>query len=407
VLTPAVGSHQALVGTAAHTVGRPLRHRVFVGRRPSAVGLEPEVRVAYGDLGIHDDSVASYAAHVDRLCFLVHPSSNRVYGAEAPRLAASELRALAALTGSAFTGISVDDLGGVPYVSFDVEQLDNDALAVVSNLSSVYAAFRRRDARDDAELTPLTLARLDRWDSDLITIQKYAGKTNEQFTKLLVNLAIAAAHGAASFTGDPLRVLDPLCGRGTTLNQIVMYGFDAVGVDIDRRDIDAYTTFFVQWLKDKRAKHQTTRDVDRRAGLSAPKFHVEFSHDKESQKAGVVQRVATVVADTEHAGDLFKRIDALATDLPYGVQHGSRRGETLSRAPHELLAVALPSWLRALRTGGGIAISYNANITKRADITALLNDAGAEVLLDDDTDFRHRVDRAIVRDVIVARKHSR
>jgi len=371
------------------------------------------VRVAYCDLGIHNDSVApdapSYAAHVDRLCFLVHPSSNRVYGAEAPRLAASEVRALAALTGCDFANISVEVLGDVPYVSFDAEHLDGDALAVVSNLSSVYAAFRRRDAdaRGEVELTPLTLARLDRWDSDLITIQKYAGKTNEQFTKLLVNLAIAAGNGAASFTGDPLRVLDPLCGRGSTMNQVVMYGFDAVGVDLDRRDIDAYTTFFVQWLKDKRAKHQTTRDVERRAGLSAPKFQVEFSHDKESQKAGVVQRVTTVVADTEHVGDLFKTIDALATDLPYGVQHGSRRGDTLSRAPHELLAAALPSWLRALRTGGGIAISYNAHVTTRADIATLLDDAGAEVVLDEDADFRHRVDRAIVRDVIVARKRPR
>src|SRR4051812_46998252 len=118
--------------------------------------------------------MASYAAHVDRLCFLVHPSSNRVYGAEAPRLAASELRALAALTGTEFTGISVDILGGVPYVSLDVERLDDDALAVVSNLSSVYAAFRRRETRDETALTPVTLARLDRWDSDLITIQKYA-----------------------------------------------------------------------------------------------------------------------------------------------------------------------------------------------------------------------------------------
>lgn len=58
VLTPPVGSYEALVRTSAYAVGHPLRHRVFVGWRPSAVGLEPTVRVAHGDLRIHGDSVA-------------------------------------------------------------------------------------------------------------------------------------------------------------------------------------------------------------------------------------------------------------------------------------------------------------------------------------------------------------
>jgi len=343
---------------------------------------------------------------VERLCFLVHPSANRVYEAEAPRLAVSEVRALGALTACDFAGVAIENLGGVPYVSFDAA-LDHDALAVVSNLSSMLAAFRRRNRGDEVQLVPLSLERLDRWDTDLLTIQKYAGKTNEQVTKLLVNLAIAAAGGAAPFSGQRLRVLDPLCGRGTTLNQAVMYGHDAIGVDIDRRDIDAYTTFFVQWLKDKRAKHQANRGTERRVGLSAPTFSVEFARDKDAQRAGDVQRVTTVVADTEHTGDLFKRVDAIATDLPYGVQHGSRSGGSLSRTPHELLAAALPSWLRALRPGGGIAVAFNVNVLKRDDLVDTFANAGADVLLPAmDADFRHRVDRAVVRDVIVARKHT-
>lgn len=46
-------------------------------------------------------------------------------------------------------------------------------------LCSICREFRQK---------PLELCRLDQFDDDLLTIQKYAGKTNEHFTKLLVNV---------------------------------------------------------------------------------------------------------------------------------------------------------------------------------------------------------------------------
>ena len=82
---------------------------------------------------------------------------------------------------------------------------------------------------------------LARYDSDLITIPKYAGKTNEQFTKLLLNLTILLARRPRRRMLDAqLVVLDPLCGRGTTLNQALMYGYDAIGIEIDGKDVEAY-----------------------------------------------------------------------------------------------------------------------------------------------------------------------
>ena len=49
---------ETVVRTAAHAVGRPFGDGVVVGGRPTAVGLEPSVRVAHGGLGVHDLSVA-------------------------------------------------------------------------------------------------------------------------------------------------------------------------------------------------------------------------------------------------------------------------------------------------------------------------------------------------------------
>ena len=38
-------------------------------------------------------------------------------------------------------------------------------------------------------------------------------------------------------------MLDPLCGRGTTLNQALTYGYDAAGIDLDGKDFEAYSAF--------------------------------------------------------------------------------------------------------------------------------------------------------------------
>ena len=51
---------------------------------------------------------------------------------------------------------------------------------------------------------------------DLSGVLKYKGKTNEMFTGMLVNLAVFSSEYAKWFD-RPLQVLDPMCGRGTTL----------------------------------------------------------------------------------------------------------------------------------------------------------------------------------------------
>ncbi len=48
VCAPALGRHETLVGASAHAVGKPLGQLVVVRRRPSAVELEPLVRVHDG-----------------------------------------------------------------------------------------------------------------------------------------------------------------------------------------------------------------------------------------------------------------------------------------------------------------------------------------------------------------------
>src|SRR5205085_3311919 len=130
------------------------------------------------------------------------------------------------------------ELGGVGYVTFSTaERLSEQDVALLSNLSSLYALF---EFTGDL-LRPVGITPLDKFDSDLLTIQKYPGKTNELFTKLLMNVTLLAT--ANPTVAKPLHVLDPLCGRGTTLNQAMMYGFDATGLEVDGKDFEAYEQF--------------------------------------------------------------------------------------------------------------------------------------------------------------------
>jgi hypothetical protein len=87
------------------------------------------------------------------------------------------------------------------------------------------------------------------------------------------------------------------------------------------------------------------------------------------------------------------------------VQHGSRSGGGLHRSPLDLLAAAVPGWVRVLRPGGAVGIAVNNRTSPRAHTLQVLADAGLEPLDSGPyRGFEHRVDQAIVRDIVVAVK---
>lgn len=338
---------------------------------------------------------------------LLLPSHNRVYARESARLARAELLVLdEAVLGGRIEEIEERTLGGVRYLTFRAPRLGGEDLAQLANLSGLYALFERTGET----LTPVTVERLDKFPDDLITIQKYVGKTNEDFTKLLLNVtAYSCAHPGRLLTGR-LRVLDPLAGRGTTLNQAVMYGLDAAGVERDPKSFDAYQNFFRQWLKNTRLKHRADLGPVRRDHRTlGRRLAVTLGVDKERYRAGETIDVTAVNADTTAAGDFFAAgsFDLIVTDAPYGVQHGSRARDAgasaRSRSPLPLLAEALPVWRRLLRPGGAVGIAWNTQVARRAELTALLAEVGLAVRESEPyLGFAHRVDQAITRDLVVA-----
>lgn len=338
------------------------------------------------------------------LALLLRASANRVYGDAAAGLAAAELRVL----GPHLPGLSVDApvrtrLGGVDYLVFDAAgPLDARALAVLSQLSSLHALF---DIGADGRLAPQLITPRAVLDEDIVSIQRYAGKTNEAFTHLLVNVALGATEGGFErlLGGERLGLLDPACGRGTALNRAALYGMDAYGIEIDERDVEAYVHFLGTWLKAKRLKHAIDRATLRKARESpAHRAVVTYGPGKDRSQH---HRIEVVHDDTVRALDHLRArsIDLLVCDLPYGVHHGSRPSSgQLDRRPEALLAAALPVWAAVLRPGAGVALGWNRRTLARTRLVELVRQAGLIVPTPDDEGFVHQVDRSITRDVLVA-----
>ncbi len=328
-----------------------------------------------------------------RFALLTRESSNRVYTDRAPTLLAAELAAVSKALDTDVSNIEQCHLGGVPYITFEAEALDDHDRFVVSNLSSVRAVF---EISGEA-LVPLMLERLAFFDPDLITIQRYPGKTNEQFTHLLVNLTVAAsatAHRRAA-GGEKVSLLDPVAGRGTTVNRALMYGFDAYGIEISDVDVDHYRTFLTSYLKDHRIKHKAMTAKVRKGPLAGTsQFSVTIDDD---------QTVHVARGSSAQTRDLFpgRTFDAIVGDLPYGVQHRAAGSTAKARSSEELLTESAAGWRAALRPGAALGLSWNRKTMARTTVVEVLESARFTVV-EQPRSFEHIVDRSITRDLLVA-----
>jgi hypothetical protein len=330
---------------------------------------------------------------------LLAPSANRVYASEADRLVAAELKIM----------IGADDhpliepvtVAGIRYLALATMSLDERVCAALARLSGRYATFRREHDR----LLPIEITTPDLFDDDLVTIPKYPGKTNEQFTRLLINVTLASMRRSRS---GPISILDPLCGRGTVLSSALMLGCNAAGVEVEAKAVEAYAAYLRTYLRRKRLKHSLVVNPVRREGKIIGK-----RLDAELTPVGRERPVSLTVlsGDTRQSGALLgkRRFDAVVADAPYGVVHGSqtdlRLGGKRDRSAAGLIGEALPVWAMQLRTGGALGLSWNAIGLRRERLLELAAAAGLEPLDSGPyRDFEHRVDSSIRRDIVVAIK---
>jgi hypothetical protein len=244
-------------------------------------------------------------------------------------------------------------IAGIGYLALATECLDEHACATLGRLSGCYATFHREHDR----LRPIEIIRPDLFDDDLVTIPKYPGKTNEQFTRLLINVTLASMRRPSS---GPMSILDPLCGRGTVLSTAMMLGCNAAGVEVEAKAVEAYAAYLRSYLRRKRLKHNLEVNPVRREGKIIGK-RLEAAVIPNGRERPIALTVFS--GDTRQSGALFgkRRFEAVVTDAPYGVIHGSRTDVSgvggRDRSAAGLISEALPVWTMQLKPGGALGLS--------------------------------------------------
>lgn len=335
----------------------------------------------------------SYAA-------LVAPTARRAYGEATASLAVAEVEVCGPrLLAGPLAAVRAERLGGLDYVRWEGPPPSDDDLGRLFRLSFVLALF----AEEGGALRPIEPPRAGPLPETLVTGQHYPGKTNEHLTRLLVNLAAVCAETGRR-PNPRLEVLDPVCGRGTSLSEALVQGHHATGVEREKRAVDLYAQFLKEWLTASRIKHTWDYHRVRQAGRTiAHRLDVSLAASRERARHDP-QRLVVLSCDTAALGQHLRAgsFDLLVADLPYGAQH--RSGEDVSGRSPGALEAAVREWACALRVGAGFALSWNRRLLSRERMVELLARAGFEAEEALSGRFAHRVDRGIHRDVVAGRR---
>lgn len=338
---------------------------------------------------------------------LQYPGHNWVYYQSADKLALAELEITGISMEAKLSKIEILTLANIRYISFSTEtQLSSRDLAILSRLSFVFALF----SYVDQSLMPIELPITYYLDPKISTLLKYKGKTNELFTRMMLNIAV---HTSAFNFDEHLELLDPVAGKGTTLFEATTFGYDAYGIEVEGMALQEGQTFFKKFMEQERFKHARSARVIYKNEDNRPANTTEFVYARtkeEFKNEGTQKKLGMVHGASKEAHKYFKkeRFHVIVGDLPYGIKHGNKGGKvygSATRNPEELIIESLPEWKKVLRKGGSMVLAWNSFLISREKLGEIFERSGLQVQNESPFDqFEHRVDNAIKRDIIVAKK---
>ncbi len=337
-----------------------------------------------------------------KLALKITPQRSTQYATMTAALAAPEL--LASPLRAAIHDLVPTTLAGQDYLLATVDDncLESELMhAILSRLgaiSEVYEYFERVGEEPGPFLRPLEPHFTPFVPLEMAEARRYRGKTNEIFTRVLLNVALFAGQYGEQCT-TRLRILDPLAGGGTTLFLALADGYDAFGIEHERQDVETTSVFVRQYLEGEHIPHKEIDERGRRAGRRY-QFEIGRKGERKDTRHLVLVNGDTCEADV-HLREVpgGSRVHAIVGDLPYGIQHFSEVAALLKRA--------LPVWERLLLPGGTLALAWNATRIERAEIVGLVEQHSGLHVRDDPpyTQFAHAVDRVIKRrDILVGIK---
>ena len=335
------------------------------------------------------------------LALKIKPQRSTQYANMTEKLAEPEL--LASPLGAAITHIEPVTFAGQAYllVSLDNESVSSQCLELEQVLprlgatSEAYEFFERIGNVEGPFLRPLETMFDPFLPLEMAEIRRYKGKTNEVFTRVLLNIAVFAGAFTNQYTGR-LRILDPLAGGGTTLFLALSDGYDAFGIEHQKQDVDTTVVFLRQYLN---SIHMPYKELDERGRRTGRRYQFEIG------RKGATRRLVLAHGDTSDAHLHMQEVPggphmhAIVGDLPYGIQHFGEIAGMLSKA--------LPVWESILLPGGTVALAWNATRIERTAMIDLVEQQTQLRIRNDPpyTRFVHTVDRVIKkRDILVAVK---
>jgi hypothetical protein len=333
-----------------------------------------------------------------KLALKITPQRSTQYTQMTTALAAPELRA--SPLGAAITELQPITLAGQNYLLATVDDAllssptNIQILSRLGAISEIYEYFEQIGDVTGPLLRPVEPRYEPFVPLEMAEVRRYKGKTNETFTRVLLNIALFAGNYAAQST-ERLRILDPLAGGGTTLFTALAAGHDAFGIELERQDIETTVGFSRQFFE---GEHIPFKEIDERRKMGR-RYQFEVG-PKGNTRHFVLARGHSEEANL-HMREVpgGPRMHAIVGDLPYGIQHF---GEIVN-----LLGRTLPVWESMLFPGGTIVLSWNATRIERAEMISLFErHTGLQVRNDPPyTEFVHGVDRVIKRrDIIVGVK---
>jgi len=335
---------------------------------------------------------------------LFNPGHNRVYFETSLKLSISEFNIVAQKISFEVENVQIQNIAGIEYLTFQTNnELSGSDIKTLSDLSFIYALF----VIEGEYLKPVAKLNEDFVDDSISTILKYTGKTNEIFTRMMINVAYYSQNNT-----ENIKLLDPVAGKGTTLYEGLIKGFNVYGIEIGESVVNESYHFLHKFLETARYKFETAsiKTSGPNKSYTALRHTFETAKTKEDFKNKNTRTIEMIAGNSLYVDKFYKKnfFDIIVGDLPYGVQHSNVTNEkqsSMTRNPTELLSACLPSWLGVLKPGGIILLSWNVNVVHRTKIEQIFAENGLTVKNDDSyLQFEHRVDQAIVRDIIVAQK---
>ena len=296
--------------------------------------------------------------------------------------------------------VRTEEMGGSCFLTFECRPLGEEELSYLSGHSTVCFMAEKTDLL----LKPLQVRSACYLKEDLPEILKYKGKTSAAFTQMMINICRSLL--PENQNCKTLTVLDPMCGKGTSCFCALVAGMNAVGLDIDAKDIREASDYFSRYLKMNLLKHMVKTRSETAGKTAVPVKEFIFADTKEHYQLGNTRSLMLATGDTCMASGITRKkpVHMIVADLPYGIQHAPQSGrktEPFSR----ILERSLPEWRKALVPGGTVALSFNTLTLPADTVVSLLEKSGFVPLRDEwYSGFRHEVEQAVVRDVVFARK---